>query len=290
MYPATFEYHRPTTVDEAVRLLATHKDDAKLLAGGHSLIPLMKLRLTTPKHVVDLRRITGLAGVREEGGAIVIGALTTHYAIESNASLKSKCPMLPEAGAMIGDPQVRNWGTIGGSLAHADPAADWPAVVLALGAELKATGPKGPRTIKADDFFKDLLTTVLGPDEVLTEIRIPAPAAGTGMAYVKHPHPASRFAVVGVAAVLTVSGGKCDKASVAITGVGPKAARAKGVEAALTGKALDAQTIAAAAEKAADGIAMTADLQGSVEYKQHLTRVYARRALEAAAARAKGGK
>ena len=290
MYPATFEYHRPTTVDEAVRLLATHKDDAKLLAGGHSLIPLMKLRLTTPKHVVDLRRITGLSGVREESGAIVIGALTTHYAIESNASLEGKCPMLPEAAAMIGDPQVRNWGTIGGSLAHADPAADWPAVVLALGAELKATGPKGPRTIKADDFFKDLLTTVLGPDEVLTEIRIPAPAAGTGMAYVKHPHPASRFAVVGVAAVLTASGGKCEKASVAITGVGPKAARAKGVEAALTGKALDAQTIAAAAEKAADGIAMTADLQGSVEYKQHLTRVYARRALEAAAARAKGGK
>ena len=249
MYPATFEYHRPTTVDEAVRLLATHKDDAKLLAGGHSLIPLMKLRLTTPKHVVDLRRITGLSGVREESGAIVIGALTTHYAIESNASLEGKCPMLPEAAAMIGDPQVRNWGTIGGSLAHADPAADWPAVVLALGAELRATGPKGSRPIKAEDFFKDLLTTVLGPDEVLTEIRIPAPAAGTGMAYVKHPHPASRFAVVGVAAVLTVSGGKCDKASVAITGVGPKAARAKGVEAALAGKALDAQTIAAAARR-----------------------------------------
>ncbi len=287
MYPATFEYHRPTTVDEAVRLLAAHKDDAKVLAGGHSLIPLMKLRLTTPKHVVDLRRITGLSGVREEGGAIVIGALTTHYAIESNASLKGRCPMLPEAAAMIGDPQVRNWGTIGGSLAHADPAADWPAVVLALGAELRATGPKGSRPIKAEEFFKDLLTTVLGPDEVLTEIRIPAPAAGTGMAYVKHPHPASRFAVVGVAAVLTVSGGKCDKASVAITGVGPKAARAKGVEAALAGKALDAQTIAAAAEKGADGIAMTADLQGSVEYKQHLTRVYARRALEAAAARAR---
>lgn len=287
MYPASFEYHRPATVEEAVGLLAKHKDDAKLLAGGHSLIPLMKLRLAQPKHVVDIRRIGGLAGVREEGGAVVIGALTTHYAIESNASLKTKCPILPEAGAMIGDPQVRNVGTIGGSLAHADPAADWPAVVLALGAELKAVGPKGSRTIKADDFFKDLLTTALGPDEMLTEIRIPVPPAGAGMAYVKHPHPASRFAVVGVAAVLTVSGGKCEKASVAVTGVGAKATRAKGVEAALVGKALDAQTIAAAAEKTADGISITADLQGSVEYKQHLTRVYAKRALEAAAARAK---
>jgi aerobic carbon-monoxide dehydrogenase medium subunit len=287
MYPASFEYHRPATVEEAVRLLGTHKDDAKLLAGGHSLIPLMKLRLTTPKHVIDLRRVTGLSGIREEGGTIVIGALTTYYAIESNASLKTKCPLLPEAAAQIGDPQVRNWGTIGGSIAHADPAADWPAVVLALGAEFRATGPKGARTIKAEDFFKDVMTTALGPDEVLTEIRIPALASGSGTAYVKHPHPASRFAVVGVAAILTVSGGTCQKASVAVTGVGSKASRAKGVEAALQGKSLDAQTIAAAAQKAADGIEMNADLQGSVEYKQHLTRVYAKRALEAAAGRAK---
>jgi carbon-monoxide dehydrogenase medium subunit len=287
MYPATFEYHRPSTIEEAVQLLGSHKDDAKLLAGGHSLIPLMKLRLTSPKHVVDIGRIKGLAGVREEGGTIVIGALTTHYAIESDGSLKTKCPLLTEAAAMIGDPQVRNLGTMGGSLAHADPAADWPAVVLVLGAELKAVGPKGTRTIKADDFFKDLMTTALAPDEMITEIRVPAPPAGAGMAYVKHPHPASRFAVVGVAAVVTVSGGKCERASVAVTGVGPKAVRAKGVESALAGKALDAQGIAAAAEKAADGISITADLQGSVEYKQHLTRVYTKRALEAAAARAK---
>src|SRR5262249_42316693 len=287
MYPASFEFHRPGTVEEAVRLLGAHKDDAKLLAGGHSLIPLMKLRLSSPKHVIDLRRVSGLSGVREDGGAIVIGALTTHYAIESNASLKAKCPILTEAGAMIGDPQVRNWGTIGGSLAHADPAADWPAVVLALGAELKATGPRGARTIKADDFFKDLLTTALAPDEVLTEIPIPGPAAGGGTASVKPPHPASRLAGVGVAAVVTASGGKCQAASVAVTGVGSKATRAKGVEAALTGKPLDAQSIAAAAEKAADGISMTAALQGSVEDKQHLTRVYTARPLEAAAARTK---
>jgi aerobic carbon-monoxide dehydrogenase medium subunit len=290
MYPATFEYHRPASVEEAVGLLGKHRDDAKVLAGGHSLIPLMKLRLAQPKHVVDIGRIGALSGIREEGGAIVIGALTTHYTIESSAALKSKCPVLAEAGAMIGDPQVRNLGTMGGSLAHADPAADWPAVVLALGAELRAVGPKGARTIKADDFFKDLLTTALGPDEILTEIRVPVLARGTGAAYVKHPHPASRFAVVGVAAVLTMSGATCQKASVAVTGVGPKATRAKGVEAALGGKALDAQSIAAAAEKAADGIAITADLQGSEEYKAHLTRVYTRRALEAAASRAGGAR
>lgn len=287
MYPATFEYHRAATVEEAVGLLARYKDDAKLLAGGHSLIPMMKFRLAQPAHLVDIRRIGGLAGVREEGGAIVIGALTTHYAIESNAMLKSKCPVLAEAGAMIGDPQVRNAGTIGGSLAHADPAADWPAVILALGADIRAVGPKGARTIKAKDFFKDLMTTALGPDEVLTEVRIPALPAHTGAAYLKHPHPASRFAVVGVAAVVTLADGKCRESHVAVTGVGSKAVRAKGVEAGLVGRAPDAATIAAAAAKAADGIQISADLQGSVEYKAHLTRVYARRAVEAAVSRAR---
>jgi carbon-monoxide dehydrogenase medium subunit len=291
MYPAAFEYHRVTSVEEAVGLLSRYKDDAKLLAGGHSLVPMMKLRLAQPKHLVDIGRIGSLAGVREDGVATVIGALTTHYAVESNASLKTKCPVLPEAAAMIGDPQVRNLGTVGGSLAHADPAADWPAVVLALGAELKAVGPKGARTIKADDFFKDLLTTALGPDEILTEIRVPGLPAHTGTAYLKHPHPASRFAVVGVAAVVTLDGGgKVSSARVAVTGVGAKAVRAKGVEAALSGKAPDAATIQAAAAKAADGIEMSADLQGSVEYKRHLTQVYAKRALEAAVTRAKGGK
>ena len=191
---------------------------------------------------------------------------------------------------MIGDPQVRNYGTIGGSLAHADPAADWPAVVLALGAELRAVGPKGARTIKADDFFKDLFTTALGPDEVLTEVRIPT-GGHSGAAYMKHPHPASRFAVAGVAAAVTLdASGKCTEARVGITGVGSRAVRAKGVEAALSGKTLDAATIAAASQKAADGIDINADLQGSVEYKAHLTRVYTRRALEKAVERAKGGK
>lgn len=288
MYPAAFEYHRPASVKEALALLAKHKDDAKLLAGGHSLIPLMKLRLAQPKHLIDLGRIGRLAGIREVKGAIVIGALTTHATIEHSDLLKKKCPILPEAAAKIGDPQVRNMGTMGGSLAHADPAADWPAVILALGAELKAVGPRKERTIKADDFFKDLLTTTLQPNEILTEIRIKLPPTKTGAAYVKFPHPASRFAVVGVATVLTLDGkGSCQRASVALTGIGPKATRAKGVEAALTGKPLDAKTIEAAAEQAPEGIPIQADLQGSEEYKAHLARVYTRRALEAALERAK---
>ncbi len=290
MYPASFEYHRAASVEEAVGLLTRYKDDAKLLAGGHSLIPMMKLRLAQPKHLIDIGRVGGLAGIKEEGGNFVIGALTTHYAVESSAAVRQKCPMLSEAAALIGDPQVRNYGTVGGSVAHSDPAADWPALMLALGAEIKAVGPKGARTIKADDFFKDLFTTALGADEILTEIRIPTGGHG-GAAYMKHPHPASRFAVCGVAAAVSLdAGGKCTAGRVGVTGVGSHAIRAKGVEAALTGKTLDAATIAAASEKAAEGIEINADLQGSVEYKAHLTRVYTRRALEKAVERAKGAK
>jgi len=194
MYPAQFEYHTPGTVREALDLLGRHKDDAKLLAGGHSLLPAMKLRLAQPKHLVDLRKVSGLSGIKEDGGALVIGAMTTHYQVESSAVVKSKCPMLAAVAAQIGDPMVRNMGTIGGSLAHADPAADYPAAIIALGAEMVAEGPKGKRTIKADDFFKGLLTTALAEDEILTEVRVPAMAGKTGAAYMKFPHPASRFA------------------------------------------------------------------------------------------------
>jgi len=284
MYPAQFDYHSPASVQEAISLLGRLKDDAKVLAGGHSLLPMMKLRLAQPKHLIDLRKVPGLSGIKEDGGAIAIGALTTHYAVESSSLLKQKCPLLTETAGTIGDPQVRNMGTIGGSLAHADPAADYPAAVIALGAELVAEGPKGKRTIKVDDFFKGLLTTALQPDEILVEIRIPAWPAGTGTAYMKFPHPASRFAVVGVAALVTADG---KKVGVGITGAGTKATRARGVEAALAGKTLDAATIRAAAEKAADGVDVQADLQGSVEYKTHLLKVYCRRALEAALSRAK---
>jgi carbon-monoxide dehydrogenase medium subunit len=284
MYPAQFDYHTPGSIKEALDLLGKHKDDAKLLAGGHSLLPAMKFRLARPAHIVDLRKVPGLSGVKEDGGTLVIGAMTTHYAVESSAVVKSKCGVLAQTAAMIGDPMVRNMGTIGGSLAHADPAADYPATAIAVGAELVAEGPKGKRTIKVDDFFKGLMTTAVGADEILTEVRVPALAANQSAAYMKFPHPASRFAVVGVAAVLTIDGGKCTKASIGITGAGTHAVRAKGVEAALTGKALDAASIAAAADKAPDGVDVQADLQGSVDYKKHLLKVFAKRAIEAAAA------
>jgi carbon-monoxide dehydrogenase medium subunit len=284
MYPAQFDYHTPGTVREALDLLGRHKDDAKLLAGGHSLLPAMKLRLAQPKHLVDLRKVPGLSGIKEDGGVLAIGAMTSHFAVESSSVVKSKCPVLAATAALIGDPMIRNMGTIGGSLAHADPAADYPAVVIACGAEMVAEGPKGKRTIKIDDFFKGLLTTALTPDEILTEVRVPVMGAKMGGAYLKFPHPASRFAVVGVAAVLTVDGGKVTKASIGITGAGTKAVRAKGVEAGIMGKALDAASIQAAADKAPDGVDVQADLQGSVEYKQHLLKVFARRAIEAASA------
>jgi len=289
MYPAAFEYHAPTSVQDALGLLTRLKDDAKLLAGGHSLIPMMKLRLAQPKHLIDLRKVPGLGGIKEESGALAIGAMSTHYQVESSALVKSRIPMLAEVGGIIGDPAVRNLGTIGGSLAHADPAADWPAAVIALGAEFVCEGPKGRRTVKVDDWFQGLMSTAVREDEILVQIRVPIWPAGSGAAYMKFPHPASRFAVVGAAAALTLDAqGACTKVGVGITGAGTKAVRAKGVEAGLTGKVLDAAAIEAAAQKAAEGVDVQADLQGSVEYKSHLCRVFARRAIEAAVKRAKG--
>lgn len=283
MYPAQFDYHTPGTLKEALDLLGKFKDEAKILAGGHSLVPAMKLRLARPGHLVDIGKIAALRSIKESGSSLVIGAMTTHYDIESSAVIKGKCAVMAQVAGVIGDPMVRNAGTIGGSLAHADPAADWPACIIALGAEMVMEGARGKRTVKADDFFKGLMTTAVGPDEILTEIRAPVLGASTGAAYMKFPHPASRFAVVGVCAVLTMDGGKVSKAGIGITGAGTKAVRARGVEAAITGKALDAATIQAAAEKAPDGVDVQADLQGSVEYKQHLLKVFARRAIEAAA-------
>jgi aerobic carbon-monoxide dehydrogenase medium subunit len=288
MYPAAFDYHAPGSVSEALGLLGK-LEDAKILAGGHSLVPMMKLRLAQPKHLIDLRKVPGLAGIKEDGGAVVIGAMTTQWEVESSKVLKAKCPVVAETASHVGDPQVRNKGTIGGSLAHADPAADMPATMIAVGAEFVCEGVKGRRTVKVDDWFQGLMQTALREDELLVEIRVPALAAGSGAAYVKFPHPASRFAVVGVAAVVTLDKeGKCTKASVGVTGAGTKAVRAKTVEAGLTGKKLDAAAIEAAAQKGADGVDVQADLQGSVEYKSHLCRVFARRAIEAAVKRAQG--
>jgi carbon-monoxide dehydrogenase medium subunit len=288
MYPAAFEYHAPATVKDALKLLGK-LDDAKLLAGGHSLVPMMKLRLAQPKNIIDLRKVSGLTGIKEDKGVITVGAMVTHWEVESSKVLKAKAPVVSETAAIIGDPAVRNKGTLGGSLAHADPAADMPATAIALGFEFVCEGAKGKRTVKVDDWFKGLMTTALKDDELLTQIRIPVWPAGSGAAYLKFPHPASRFAVVGVGAAVTLDkNGTCTRASIGITGAGTKAVRAKGVEAALTGRPLDAATIEAAAQKAAEGVDVQADLQGSVEYKSHLCRVFARRALEAALKRARG--
>src|SRR5947209_8654771 len=282
MIPAPFDYARPKTLEEAVTLLA-QTEDAKILAGGHSLIPAMKLRLTQPPLLIDIGRIKDLSYIREEDNQIRIGATTTHYAIESSELLKKICPLLPECASHIGDVQVRNCGTIGGSLAHSDPAGDWPAAIIALNAELIVVSKGGERTIKADDFFVDLLTTALQPGEILREIRINKTNGRTGQAYVKMHHPASGFAVVGVAANLTLdNNGACQKASIGITGISSKAYRANAVESALNDGALDEQAIANAATHATDGIDISGDLFASEIYRRHLAQVYAKRAIAAA--------
>jgi len=288
MIPAQFDYETPSTLSEAIALLGQHPDDAKILAGGHSLIPAMKLRLATPQILVDLGRIKDLSYIREENGQIRIGAMTTHYQLEASDRLREICPLLPECAAQIGDVQVRNKGTIGGSLAHSDPAADWPAAAIALDAEMIAVSANGERVIKADDFFVDMLTTSLEAGEILREIRINAPSGSFGQAYLKVPQPASGFAVVGVAVNLTRDGGgACESIGVAITGVASKAYRASAVENALRGNALDEQTIAAAAGHATDSVSVNGDLYASETYRTHLAEVYTRRAIAAAASRAK---
>jgi aerobic carbon-monoxide dehydrogenase medium subunit len=279
MYAANFDYHRPSTIDEAVALLAKHGDDAKLLAGGHSLIPAMKLRLARPKIVVDIARIGDLAGVSEAGRQLAIGALTTHHAIESSPILKAKCPLLPETASVIGDVQVRNKGTIGGSLAHADPAADYPAAILALDAEIEVAGPRGRRTIPAADFFVDLLQTALAPDEIITSVRVPA--TGRTVAYVKTDQKASGFALCGVAVVIGPEG-----ARIGVTGVAATAYRATAAEQAIAGQAnLSAEAIALAASRATDGVDALGDIHASPSFRVHLAQVNTRRALEKALAR-----
>ena len=287
MIPASFDYIAAKSLDEAISLLGKHKDDAKILAGGHSLLPAMKLRLMQPKVLIDLGRIKDLSYIKEEAGQIRIGAMTTHFQIETSDILRRSCPLLPETASHLGDMQVRNKGTIGGSVAHADPAADWPAAILALDAEIIATSAKGDRIIKAADFFVEMLTTALQPGEILREIRIPAAKGKPAQAYVKVRHPASGFAVVGVAVNLSIDGGKCQSAAIGITGVSPKAYRAAKVESALNGNSLDAKTLTAAAAHATDGVDVNSDLYASAEYRKQLATVYTRRALEIAAGRAK---
>jgi carbon-monoxide dehydrogenase medium subunit len=286
MIPTQFDYRAPATLDEAVALLASDLDGAKVLAGGHSLIPAMKLRLAQPQLLVDIARIKSLAYIREEGDQILIGATTTHYQLESSDLLKNICPLLPDCAKSIGDVQVRNKGTIGGSIAHSDPAGDWPAAVLALDADLVLVGTNGERVVKAENFFVDLLTTDLQPGEILREIRIKKPVGRFGQAYQKVPHPASGFAVVGVAVNLNLNDdGSCKSVAIGVTGVGVKAFRATAVEAALAGTSLDDNALASAVTHVCDGVDPNADLYASSDYRCHLAQVHTRRGVQAAKAR-----
>jgi aerobic carbon-monoxide dehydrogenase medium subunit len=285
--PAAFDYHRANSVDEAIALLQQYGDDAKLLAGGHSLIPTMKLRLAAPGHIIDLGRIDSLTGIHEDDGKVAVGALTTYRQLTHSHLMRQHFAMVAEAASVLGDNQVRNRGTIGGAIAHSDPAADMTAIVLALKAEIVVQGPGGKRTIQADDFFQDLFTTALQPGEVITQILFPLPPAHTGTAYMKLENKASHYAVVGSAAVVTLGAdGTCSAASVAITGASVKATRASAVEQALVGKKLDESTVAEAASHAADGLELIEDIHGSKAYRSQMAGVMTRRAVLKAAERA----
>lgn len=281
MYPSDFDYAAPTSLGEAIQLLQQNPD-AKVLAGGHSLLPAMRIRLMNPPLLVDIGKIAELRGVHVNGG-VSIGALTTYYDLQTSEELKQRLPVLADSASRVGDPQVRNKGTLGGALAHADPAADMTAVILALGGQMKVVGPSGERTINADDFFVGMLETALQPGEILTEITIPAMPAGHGAAYEKFKHPASGYAVVGVAAMVhRGADGAISECRIAVTGAGPVVQRATLAENMLRGRQGTAEDIAAAAEQAASGLELIGDVYAGEEYRAQLTRVLCRRALERA--------
>lgn len=288
MFPANFGYVAARSVQEALELIAKYGDDGKLLAGGHSLIPAMKLRLQSPGMLIDLGTVPSLRGIKVDGGQLIIGALTVHADVAASDLVRQHVPGLADAASVIGDLQVRNRGTIGGSVAHADPAADLPVILTALNASFMAQSPSGARTIAVDDFFTDFYTTALNANEILTEIRVPIPPAGTGTAYAKLPHPASGYVVVSSGALITrQASGACAAARVAIGGLGSGPIRAVATEIELQGKPLTAQIIAAAAAKAAAETDPVEDAYASTEYKKHVATVYARKAIEAAVERTK---
>jgi aerobic carbon-monoxide dehydrogenase medium subunit len=290
MIPAAFEYEAPTELAQAIDRLAKSGGEAKVLAGGQSLIPLMKFRLAQPARIIDLNRISGLAYVRENGD-LRIGALTRESDLEESAVIRDRYPIVADTASVIADPIVRNLATVGGNVAHADPANDHPATLLAVRASIVARGPRGERVIPIDDFFVDTFTTSLAADEIVTEIRIPRAAAQSGGAYIKLERKVGDFAIVGVAAHLVLDGkGNVAIAGIGLTNVGPTAIRARRAEDALRGRAPDDKTIAAAAEAAAAEAQPVSDLRGPAEYKRDVVRVLTTRALRRAVARAKGDK
>jgi aerobic carbon-monoxide dehydrogenase medium subunit len=289
MIPPSFDYHAPGTVPEAVALLGRLGDEAKVLSGGQSLLPLMKLRFARPAHLVDIGRIPGLDYIKEEGGFLKIGALVREAALEASALVREKYAILADTASVIADPLVRNLATVAGNLAHGDPANDHPATMLALGAEVVATGPKGQRTIPIAKFFVGLFTTALAPDEILTEIRIPTPPAGSGGAYVKLERKVGDFATAGAAAQVTLKDGVIQKAGLGLTSAAPTPLKAADAEAYLAGKKPDDAVLAEAGRLAAAAAKPTADRRGAVEYKKEMARVLAVRALRKALQRA-GGK
>jgi carbon-monoxide dehydrogenase medium subunit len=288
MIPASFDYHSPKTLSEAIDLLSRHRDGAKVLSGGQSLLPLLKLRLGTASHLVDIGKVPGLEYIREEGGFLKIGGRTRESTLEASDLIRKNYPILADTAAVIADPLVRNLATVGGNLAHGDPANDHPATMLALGAVVVATGPKGERTIPIEKFFTDLFTTALAHDEILTEIRIPTPPAGSGGAYVKLERKVGDFATAASAVQLTLKGGVVERAGIGLTNAGPVPVKAVQAEAFLKGKKLDAGTIVEAARLAAESAEPEPDRRGSVEYKKEMARVLTARALARAAERAGG--
>jgi aerobic carbon-monoxide dehydrogenase medium subunit len=284
MIPASFDYIAPKSLAEAIRALADQGEDAKLIAGGHSLLPLMKLRLANPGLLIDISKISGLDGIAQQGDKIIVGALATHYQIESSELLKRRCPLLCQTAHAIGDVQVRNRGTIGGSLVHADPAADWPAAILALGGQLTIKGPKGERSLDVEKFFLGPMTTAIDASEILTEIHVPAAPRRSGCAYLKAAQQASGFAIVGVAVALrTDAKGRCEDIGIGVTGLGEKPFRARAVEERLRGNKLSARLIETGTALVSDGVDPLEDLNAAADYRAHLARVYAARAVQAAA-------
>lgn len=287
MIPAGFDYHAPRSVADAIKLLGELGPEAKLLAGGHSLLPMMKLRFAAPSHLIDLGRISDLRGIAQAGDEIRIGAMTTEADLLGSKLLAEEVPLLVEGASWIADPQVRYKGTIGGDISHGDPGNDHPALMLALDASFVLTGPKGERVVKADGYFLGLYSTLLEPDEILTQIRIPVPAAGSGWSYSKLKRKAGDFATAATAVVLQMKGGKVAKVAIALTNVGPTALKASAAEDSLVGKAIDEASLNEAARLAMSICDPVPDQRGDAAYKTAMCGEMTRRALQAAAARAK---